>query len=125
MSSLLIADIQPVADSASIGPIDLKTALLITLVVVTIVLVAVTRKLSRLHRRIEVLETTAPFPKQTAEPAAKNGTIPPETVAAISAAIHTTLRGRHRILSVGEINVQRQAWSLEGRRQVFSSHKVR
>jgi len=123
MSSLLIAATQPVTDpAASIGPIDLKTALLITLVVVTVVLIAVTRKLTRLHRRIEVLETTAPF---SAEPTSKNGVIPPETVAAISAAVHTTLRGRLRILSVGEINAQRQAWSLEGRRQVFHSHKVR
>lgn len=127
MISPLIAATQSVAESAaSLGPIDLKTALLITLVVVTAVLIAVTRKLTRLHRRIEVLETTAPFPAKNTDPTTtKNGAIPPETVAAISAAIHTTLRGRHRILSVGEINVQRQAWSLEGRRQVFSSHKVR
>jgi hypothetical protein len=37
----------------------------------------------------------------------------------------TALHGRHRIISVGEIIPKRQAWSAEGRRQVFSSHKVR
>jgi hypothetical protein len=46
-------------------------------------------------------------------------------VAAISAAVHTTLRSRLRILSVGQVSPDRQAWSAEGRRQVFASHKVR
>ena len=103
--------------------IDFKTLLL---VIVIVALVAVSRKLVGLHRRLEVLETTPPFPAPgSSNQAANDKTITPETVAAISAAVHTTLGSRLRILSVGQICPHRQAWSAEGRRQVFASHKVR
>jgi len=114
----LLAATQAVAQAEPQSPlIDFKTALL---VVVTVALYVVTRKLVGLHRRIEVLETSAPFPVAPTNPG-----IAPETVAAISAAVHTTLRAHHRILSIGEPCPKRQAWSVEGRRQVFSSHNVR
>jgi Na+-transporting methylmalonyl-CoA/oxaloacetate decarboxylase gamma subunit len=46
-------------------------------------------------------------------------------IAIISAAIHVTLAGRsHRIVSVTH-SAEHQDWSREGRRQIFSSHKVR
>jgi hypothetical protein len=118
----LLAATQAVADTeTSSSWLDFKTALL---VVVTVALFTVTRKLVSLHRRIEALESAPPFPANT-PPNANNGHIPPETVAAISAAVHTTLRGRLRILAIGEPCPKRQAWSVEGRRQVFSSHNVR
>jgi hypothetical protein len=102
--------------------IDFKTALLL---IVTVALFAVSKKLVGLHRRIEVLETTPPFPSASSNPTKPDDTIAPETVAAISAAVHTTLRSRLRILTVGQVSAARQAWSAEGRRQVFDSHKVR
>jgi hypothetical protein len=105
--------------------IEFKTVLLI---VVTVALYIVTRKLVGVHRRLEALETAKPFPdatspKTNAKPA--DTAIPLETIAAISAAVHTTLRARAHILSIGQICPDRLAWSVEGRRQVFSSHKVR
>ena len=121
----LLATIQTVAETEPpTSLIDFKTALLL---VVTVALFAVSKKLIGLHRRIEALETTPPFPSSSKSPekTKTDNTIAPETVAAISAAIHTTLRARIRILSVGQICPHRQAWSAEGRRQVFSSHKVR
>jgi len=119
----LITTVQNVAQAESpTSLIDFKTALL---VVVTVALFAVSKKLIGLHRRIEVLETTPPFPSPSFNQTTPDNTIAPETVAAISAAIHTTLRSRLRILSVGLIDPNRQAWSAEGRRQVFASHKVR
>jgi len=125
MLPLLLSTVQNVAQAESpTRLIDFKTALL---VIVTVALVAVSRKLIGLHRRIEVLETTPPFPAPGASrtPPLSRDTITPETVAVISAAIHTTLRSRLRILSIGQICPHRQAWSAEGRRQVFASHKVR
>ena len=101
--------------------LDFKTALLI---VVTVALFTVTRKLVSLHRRLEALDTAYPFPPENSDKT-KPEPIAPETVAAISAAVHTPLNSRLRILSVGQICPHRQAWSAEGRRQEFSSHKVR
>jgi hypothetical protein len=101
--------------------LDFKTVLLIA---VTVVLLLVAKKLLGMHRRLEALETAAPFPKPDSA-AIESNVIPAHTVAAISAAIHTTLNARHKILSIGEAHANRQAWSVEGRRQVFQSHKVR
>jgi hypothetical protein len=118
----LLSTVQNVAQAESpTSLIDFKTMLL---VIVTVALFAVSRKLIGLHRRIEVLETMPPFPSSLPTKATAD-TIAPETVAAISAAVHTTLRSRLRIISVGQVSPDRQAWSAEGRRQVFASHKVR
>jgi hypothetical protein len=119
----LFAAIQTIAQAETPNSlIDFKTTLL---VVVTVALFAVSRKLIGLHRRIEILETAPPFPATLPIKTKPDDAIAPETVAAISAAVHTTLRARLRILSVGQVCPHRQAWSAEGRRQVFSSHKVR
>jgi hypothetical protein len=118
----LLSTVQNVAQAESpTSLIDFKTMLL---VIVTVALFAVSRKLIGLHRRIEILETAPPFPSSLPTQTKSDG-VAPETVAAISAAVHTTLRSRLRIISVGQVNPDRQAWSAEGRRQVFASHKVR
>jgi Na+-transporting methylmalonyl-CoA/oxaloacetate decarboxylase gamma subunit len=49
-----------------------------------------------------------------------------ETIAVITAAVHTVLDGHYRILSISEhFGDNLGAWSVEGRRQIFSSHTVR
>ena len=120
--------------SSSSNAISFQTALL---VIIAGALLFLAKNLASLNRRLASLEaakTQAPLPtpKPVAptaslqlSPASPSDTVAPQIVAAISAAIHTTLRARHRIISVGEICPNRQAWSAEGRRQVFSSHKVR
>lgn len=123
ISQLAVAQTVAQAETSS-GFLDLKTTLLLVLIVVTLALIIVTRKLLGLHRRVVALETTPPFPLNQ-PPTKTNHQIPPETVAAITAAVHTTLRANLRILSIGEPCPKRQAWSVEGRRQVFSSHNVR
>jgi len=119
----LFSAVQTIAQAESpTSLIDVKTALLL---IVTVALFAVSKKLVGLHRRIEILETTSAFTPASSSQTKLDDTIAPETVAAISAAIHTTLRSRLRILTVGQVSADRQAWSAEGRRQVFASHKVR
>jgi Na+-transporting methylmalonyl-CoA/oxaloacetate decarboxylase gamma subunit len=55
----------------------------------------------------------------------------PEIVAVITAAVYSEISDSHRIISiqpaVGQTraDLYRQAWSFEGRRQLFGSHKVR
>jgi hypothetical protein len=54
-------------------------------------------------------------------------------IAAISAAVHTTIKGPFHILTIEahdqllqtQSHPQQQAWSMEGRRAIFSSHRVR
>jgi Na+-transporting methylmalonyl-CoA/oxaloacetate decarboxylase gamma subunit len=49
----------------------------------------------------------------------------PPVAVIIAAAVHTVMRGRrHRIVSITTAP-EHQAWSVEGRRHIFSSHKVR
>lgn len=62
----------------------------------------------------------------------KSTGLTPQEIAAISAAVHTTIKGPFHILSVAahdelltKPNPQQQAWSMEGRRAIFSSHRVR
>jgi Na+-transporting methylmalonyl-CoA/oxaloacetate decarboxylase gamma subunit len=52
--------------------------------------------------------------------------ITPELRAVIVAAVHETLGARHRVLDIETpLNPQQVAWSMEGRRQIFLSHRVR
>lgn len=65
--------------------------------------------------------------KASAKPAlAGESGIPPETIAVITAAVAVTLRKPHHILQIRPVNSPwLQAWSLEGRRQIFQSHNPR
>lgn len=109
------------AASQTSDPISFQTALL---VIIAGALLFLAKNLAKLNNRLATVEAVsrAPFAPREASGA---GVVEPEVVAAISAAIHTTLGARHRIISVGEIYPNRLAWSAEGRRQVFGSHKVR
>lgn len=124
----LIAETSSVVQTSSqlppSDPISFQTALL---VIIAGALLFVAKNLAGLNSRIASIESGRISAKRpgVAPSASASGMISPEVIAAISAAIHTTLKGRTRILSVGQICPDRQAWSAEGRRQVFSSHKVR
>ncbi|MCX6966350.1 MAG: hypothetical protein NTZ46_00990 [Verrucomicrobia bacterium] len=55
----------------------------------------------------------------------------PALIAVIAAAIHAAIEAPAKILSIRQINpgqtpeAARMAWALEGRRHIFSSHKLR
>jgi Na+-transporting methylmalonyl-CoA/oxaloacetate decarboxylase gamma subunit len=52
--------------------------------------------------------------------------VPPETLAAIAAAVAVTMQSPHRIVQIRPTgSAWLQAWSLEGRRQIFQSHTLR
>jgi hypothetical protein len=86
-----------------------------------------------LRRRVADLETgptpgaaRRPETTATADAAAvAAGTIPPETLAVLVAAVHVTLSGRARLVAVTPLSPDQQLWSIEGRRQVFQSHILR
>jgi Na+-transporting methylmalonyl-CoA/oxaloacetate decarboxylase gamma subunit len=45
-------------------------------------------------------------------------------VAVVSAAVYATLGTHHKIISIRPTG-ERQAWSVEGRRSIFQSHRIR
>lgn len=49
----------------------------------------------------------------------------PSLVAAISAAVHVSLRGRARVVSIVPQAAHSPVWSHEGRRDIYQSHRVR
>lgn len=115
--------------------ISVQTAVLC---IVVVVLALVVKELAVTRRRVAALEEqlakadTPPASPLNAPAAAapvsspNANTIDPEVVAAISAAVHLTYGSRHRILSITAPPPEHvQAWSTEGRRQVFQSHRVR
>ncbi|HVU32387.1 MAG TPA: OadG family protein [Opitutaceae bacterium] len=66
----------------------------------------------------------------TAAPAPVDGTAPPEVLAVIAASVAVTLGARARVAAVIPIKTtppleQLQPWSVEGRRQIYSSHRIR
>lgn len=67
---------------------------------------------------------TAPPPGPAAPaPLVETGT-PPEHIVLIAAAVHATLGARARVVSINP-HPDAQDWAAEGRRQIFSTRKVR
>ncbi len=63
--------------------------------------------------------------KEAGAPAAEPA-ISREVRAVIAAAVYVSLKGAHRIIEISPVTTaQTHAWSMEGRRQIFQSHRVR
>jgi hypothetical protein len=67
---------------------------------------------------------------QAPAPAIADRGIPGEIRAVIAAAVDAVMSGPHRILAISPVGSQDAgqlslAWSVEGRRQIFQSHRVR
>ena len=84
----------------------------------------------------KVFQSTVPAKKAPAPPPARAATssapgtapaevgISPETFAVIAAAVYLELPGMSRIVEIRQSQTA-QVWSMEGRRQIFQSHRVR
>jgi len=134
---LLFAETPP----ASGGGLSLCTGLLVVALAALLVL---GRLVAELRSRVYTLENagssrpalTAPASTSSAATVsssaptsapcpASSDSIPPEILAVIAAAIHVTLGREARIVGVTPARLDDHTWSLEGRRQIFHSHKVR
>lgn len=89
-------------------------------------------QLNRVWQRLEAIERQLKPGRGQAAPAvaeparrADAGDLPPEVLAAIVAACHVQVGGQIRIVSIADPADQKQVWSLEGRRQIFASHRPR
>lgn len=104
-------------DAQKSGQISVSTAITVTLAVVV---VYCAKRILELNDRIQNLEirySTTKTPKEDR--------IPAPIVAAITAAVVSTYGPTARIVDMQSIIEERRAWSLEGRRIIFSSHNVR
>lgn len=129
IASLVLAATLDVPETESSGiAIDFDTALLFAILVC---LAFIAKNLADLNRRVEdaAAERTAPARGAGGTGAALEapaGGIDPVILAAISAAVFATVDWPVRIVSVDEVHTeQSRTWSLEGRRQIFSSHALR
>jgi len=99
-------------------------ALAVIVSVVAVVMVRLERKSAIPVSEGETL-AAAPPPAPSAPVDLHPDGVPPEVRAAIAAAVLFTLKTPHRILEVHRSNPMLQAWSVEGRRSIFQSHRVR
>lgn len=75
---------------------------------------------------VSPLSPPASATDRTPPPVAPEASMPPHLLAIIAASVHATLGRHHRILSISPaLATPGTAWSVEGRRDVFSSHHVR
>jgi hypothetical protein len=85
---------------------------------------------NRLGRAVRLLEQRA-LPPAPGKPAPAEPVPPPEpaldagVLAAIAAAVATMVRRPHRIIAVQPESEAQHAWSAEGRREIYHSHRVR
>jgi hypothetical protein len=112
------------ASGAEGGNLDTGTVVL-GLLVVAVVWLA--RSLVNLRTELEELRESRQAVVRPASPAAPASAGPtPGEIAAIAAAVHCVLGARARLVAVGPSDASgQQAWSREGRRQVFQSHQLR
>ena len=87
-------------------------------------------KVSELGGLLDQLTRKSAAPVAAPKPAAAPGEIPPQLLAVIAAAIDTVIKVPHLIHSIHEIESGQSPfdsldWSVEGRRQIFSSHRTR
>lgn len=132
--NLLLAAATPPVPAA---PISLTDALLVIaiggLAVAAYQLRLVLGRLDALERRLtgganrSAPAPAAPpaVPTPSAPLAESNGSPSPELLAVLVAAVHAAVGRRARIVSIAEGGDGKQAWSMEGRRQIFASHQVR
>jgi hypothetical protein len=112
------------ASGAEGGNLDTGTVVL-GLLVVAVVWLA--RSLVSLRTELEELRETHRAGARPVPPVVLPSAGPtPGEIAAIAAAVHCVLGARARLVAVGAADASgQQAWSREGRRQVFQSHQLR
>lgn len=87
-------------------------------------------KVTELGGLIDQLTRKAPVPAPAPVAAKISGEITPQLLAVIAAAIDTVIKVPHLIHSIHETDSSKSPfdardWSVEGRRQIFSSHRIR
>jgi hypothetical protein len=119
----------PVSGQPLFGSVPLALLAIFACIAVFLVFVALLgRWLAATHPDAPPRPVSRPAPAPTV-----SLDIPPEITAVIAASIATVLGARARVAAVAlvpgptnpSVEMLMQQWSMEGRRQIYSSHKVR
>lgn len=131
LAIVLIPPVMAAGDAgAEMSQVSFQTAMLLVIVVV---LAFLGKKLADLGRTVRELEERLAASAPRATPAS---VVPPhapvggddvdtETAVVIAATVAALWGPSARIVSVGEPRGGVRLWALEGRRQIFASHKIR
>lgn len=115
-----------VASAPATGGLDTGTVVLALLVVAVMWLAS---SVMSLRNELEALKDTGPVRARPAPSPSAGGTgasgPTPAEIAAIAAAVHQVLGAGARVVAVVPPGSDGQAWSREGRREVFQSHQIR
>ncbi len=132
LPGLLLAAATVEKTENAVAVIDFQSAVMLVMVVC---LAFLARSVNRLAGQVEQLTArlthgSSPggaVPERTSGPPTGQPVSPsPEILAAITAAVFVACEQPVHILSVNEVAVdQARHWSMEGRRQIFTSHRVR
>ncbi len=123
----LVAQVSPAPDN---DPISLQTA---ALIILGAAVIFCWKAIVELRRRLDELPTEAaarqlppaPLQPRLAVPPVVDASPSPELIAVIAVAVHAAIKTRHRIVSVQPLPAEHHAWSIDGRRRIFESHKMR
>ena len=119
----------PVSGQPLFGSVPLALLAIVACIAVFLVLVALLgRWLAATHPDAPPRPVSPPAPAPTV-----SLDVPPEITAVIAASIATVLGAKARVAAVAlapvptnpSVEMLMQQWSMEGRRQIYSSHKVR
>jgi hypothetical protein len=113
---LALAATEPAAQ-----PISVETALLI---IVGLGLLFAVKSLVQLHRRVDTLVAAIHPPAPHRDRRNEESSPSREVLVVISAAVFEALGSDHQVVSISA-EEQNHTWSMEGRRQILGSHKVR
>jgi hypothetical protein len=108
----------------------------ITTLVLAGLLVYLWLAVQRLHRMVQRLEehlgsappppaAPAPTPAPSSRKPAEAEVMDVGVLAAIAAAVAVIVRQPHRIIAIQPDNSAQRAWSAEGRRELYHSHRIR
>ena len=106
----------------------------ITTLVLVGLLVYLWLAVQRLHRTVQRLEEhlgsappppAAPAPAPVSRKPAEAEGMDVGVLAAIAAAVAVVVRQPHRIIAIQPDNSAQRAWSAEGRRELYHSHRIR
>ena len=131
ISRLFLASAPVLAIASDAGPLEtIKNVLLIAFLGIGCVWLLLEARRNLITDYGKAAPAPAPIPAPAATPVdaprRSGGERPsPEVLAVLAAAVHSTLGGASRIVSISSDDEDAHTWAAEGRRAIYATRKVR